>query len=282
MAEPAKQGVIYRGNSIISIEKVAEYPQPVVIKTPSKRHPSRRSLRSLEKEYEITRSLKDVAGVRRALGQQSLEGQPALILEYIDGQTLRDHIGRKTFNLREKLEIAVDLARILGKTHQQDIIHLDLNSKNILIGKKDLAVHLIDLGSAARLAGNGHQKVRPDQMLGTLPYISPEQTGRINRAVDERSDLYSLGVVFYELMTGQLPFNSKNALELIHHHIARVPVSPTEFSSEIPEMISAIILKLLLKKAEDRYQSAAGVQADLATCLQRIKPDGSIEGFPVV
>ena len=116
------------------------------------------------------------------------------------------------------------MARILAEIHQQDIIHLDLNSKNILIGNKDQTVHLIDLGSAARITGNGHQKVRPDQMLGTLPYISPEQTGRINRAVDERSDLYSLGVVFYELMTGQLPFDSKNALELIHQHIARVPV----------------------------------------------------------
>ncbi len=281
MAEPAKQGVIYRGNSIISIEKVEEYPHPVVIKKPFKRRPSRRSLRSLEKEYEMTQSLNAVAGVRKVLGQQSLEGQPALILEYIEGETLREHIGRKTFNLRQKLEIAVDLTHILGEIHQQDVIHLDLNSKNILIGNKDQAVRIIDLGSAARITGNAHQKVRPDQMLGTLPYISPEQTGRINRAVDERSDLYSLGVVFYELMTGQLPFDSKNAMELIHHHIARVPVSPTEVSSEIPEVISSIILKLLLKNAEDRYKSAAGVQADLATCLLRLRPDNTIESFPV-
>ena len=222
MAEAIKQNVIYRGNSIISIEKVEEYPHPVVIKKPFKRHPSRQSLRFLEKEYEMTRSLNDVEGVRKVLGQQSIEDQPALILEYIDGETLRDHIQRKTFNLRQNLEIAVDLTRILTEIHQQDVIHLDINSKNILIGNKDLAVHIIDLGSAARITGNAHQKVRPDQMLGTLPYISPEQTGRINRAVDERSDLYSLGVVFYELMTGQLPFDSKNALELIHHHIARV------------------------------------------------------------
>ena len=199
-----QQNIIYQGNSVISVETHPDYAHPVVIKRPSKSHPSRRSLRSLEKEYEITSALNDVAGVRKALGRQSLEGQPALILEYIDGETLRDHIRRKTFNLREKLTIAVDLSRILAEIHQQDIIHLDLNSKNILICKKDLAVHLIDLGAAARISGNGHQKVRPDQMLGTLPYISPEQTGRINRAVDERSDLYFLGVVFYELKTGKL------------------------------------------------------------------------------
>ncbi len=191
-----EQNVIYRGNAIISIEKVEEYPHPVVIKKPLKGHPYRRSLRSLEKEYEMTRSLIDVTGVRKALGKQSLEGQPALILEYIDGETLREHNRRKTLNLREKLEIAVALTRILKEIHQQDIIHLDLNSKNILIGNTDQAVHIIDLGAAGRITGNAHQKVRPDQLLGTLPYISPEQTGRINRAVDERSDLYSLGVVY--------------------------------------------------------------------------------------
>jgi len=161
------------------------------------------------------------------------------------------------------------------------VIHLDLNSKNVLIGKEDQAVRFIDLGSAIRITGNAHQKVRPDQMLGTLPYISPEQTGRINRAVDERSDLYSLGVVLYELVTGQLPFDSKNPMELIHSHIARVPVSPSEVSSESPEVISSIILKLLTKNAEDRYQSAAGVQVDLEKCLQRLRPDNTIEGFPV-
>ena len=127
-----QQNIIYQGNSVISVETHPDYAHPVVIKKPFKRHPSRRHLRSLEKEYEITRSLNEVAGVRKALGQQSIQGQPALILEYIDGQTLRDHIGRKTLNLRQKLEIAVDLTRILAEIHQQDVIHLDINSKNIL------------------------------------------------------------------------------------------------------------------------------------------------------
>jgi serine/threonine protein kinase len=245
VAEETKKSDIYSGNSIISIERVEEYTQPVVVKRPSKRHPSRRILLSMEKEYEMTRSLNAVEGVRKVLGQQSIENQPALILEYIDGETLRDYIERKTLRLRAKLEIAVDLTRILENIHQHDVIHLDLNSKNILIANEHQAVHLIDLGSASHIFGNAHQKVRPDQMLGTLPYISPEQTGKINRAVDERSDLYSLGVVLYELMTRQLPFDSKNSRELIYHHIARVPVSPSEVSSEVPEVISSIIIKLL-------------------------------------
>ena len=112
----AKQNIIYQGNSVISLETLTEPSHPVVIKKPSKRHPSRRSLRSLEKEYEMTRSLNAVEGVRQALAQQSIENQPVLILEYIDGETLRDYITGKTLNLRSRLEIALDLALILGES----------------------------------------------------------------------------------------------------------------------------------------------------------------------
>ena len=278
---PMQQNIIYQGNSLISIETHPEYSQPVVVKKPSKRHPSRRSLRALEKEYELTRSLDTIEGVRKAMGQQLIENQPALILEYIDGETLRETIARKTLDLRSKLEIALNLARTLGEIHQHNLIHLDFNSKNILIANEPQAVRLIDLGSAVHIDRSGQQKVRPDQLLGTLPYISPEQTGRINRSVDERSDLYSLGVVLFELMTWQLPFDSKDPMQLIHHHLTRIPVSPSEVSSEIPEVLSSIILKLLRKNADDRYQSAAGLQNDLEECLRRLGPDGTIEEFRV-
>jgi len=124
-----QQNIIYEGNSVISVETHPEYSHPVVIKKPSKRHPSQRDIRPLENEYEITRPLDAVKGVRQALGQKSIGNQPALILEYIDGETLRDHIKSKTLSLHARLEIAVDLTRILGKIHQQDVIHLDLNRK---------------------------------------------------------------------------------------------------------------------------------------------------------
>jgi serine/threonine protein kinase len=172
--ESTNKDIIYQGNSIISIENLPDYSQPVVIKKPSKHHASRRHILSLEKEYEMTRALNAVEGVRQALGQQSIENQPVLILEYVDGETLRDTIARQTLDLRSKLEIALDLARVLGNIHQQNVIHLDLNSKNILIGNKQRAVYLIDLGSAAHIDRSGQQKVRSDQLLGTLPYISPE------------------------------------------------------------------------------------------------------------
>jgi len=159
------------------------------------------------------------------------------------------------------------------------VIHLDLHSKNIIIAKDQGAVHIIDLGSASYIDRGGFQKIKPYQLLGSLPYIAPEQTGRINRAVDERSDLYSLGIILYELMTGQLPFDSQDPLELVHNHIAREPVSPSDGSSAIPEVLSVIILKLLSKNAEDRYQSATGVQADLEKCLERLSPEATIDDF---
>ncbi len=229
----------------------------------------------------MTRHLNAVEGVRKVLEQQSIEYQPALIMEFIDGETLLDIIAGTTLNLRARIEIAIGITRILGKIHRHNILHLDINSKNILIGNMQQSVHIIDFGTAFHIDRTGQLKVHPDQVLGTLPYISPEQTGRINRAVDERSDLYSLGIVLYELMTGQLPFDSSDPMDLVHHHIARIPVSPSEVSTGIPEVLSAIILKLLSKNAGDRYQSATGVQSDLEKCLQRLSPEDTIEGFPL-
>jgi len=281
MIMESSNNIIYQGNSIISIENLPDYSPQVVVKQSSKMRSSRRIPGSLEREYEMTRSLDSVEGVRKALGQKLIDNQQVLFLEYIEGETLQDHMSRNKLDLLSKLEIAIDIARILGKIHKQNIIHLDINSKNILIGKKRRELYLIDLGSAALIDRDGKLKVKSDQPLGNLPYISPEQTGRINRALDERSDLYSLGVVLYELMTGQLPFDLKDPMELVHHHLARIPDSPSEVTSEVPEVLSTIILKLLSKGAEDRYQSAAGVQADLDKCLQHLSPEGTISEFPL-
>jgi serine/threonine protein kinase len=155
--------ILYQGNSTITVETHPDYAQPVVVKKPAKRHPSQRSLRTLENEYEMTRALDGVEGVRQTLGQQSIDNQPALILEHIEGETLRETIERKELDLGSKLQIATELARILGEIHQQNVIHLDLNSKNILITDERQVVQLIDLGSASYIDRSGHHKVRPDQ-----------------------------------------------------------------------------------------------------------------------
>ncbi len=267
----ATREMIHQGNSRIAIEHLPNYPHPVIIKKPAQRSCSPQEIRALSA----------VEGVRQALEHRMIENQPTLILEFVEGETLRDSIARKTLDLRSKLEIAIRLARVLGEIHRQNILHLDFSSDNILTANAHPIVRLIYLGSAAHIDQSGQQKVRPDQRLGTLPHISPEQTGRINRAVDERSDLYSLGVVYYELMTGQLPFESKDPMELVHHHIARIPVSPSVVSAEIPGVLSEIIMKLLSRNAEGRYQSATGVRTDLEKCKQRLSPENTIEAFPL-
>ena len=170
------ENILYRGNSIISLETVPGYPRPVVIKRPSKRRASERHVRSLEREFEMTRSLESVEGVRKALGQQSIGGLTALVLKHIDGETLREHISRIELSLRGKLKLAIELARILERIHEQSVVHLDINSNNILIDNRRQTAHFIDLGAAFRIGGAVDHKVGPDQILGTLPYISPEQT----------------------------------------------------------------------------------------------------------
>ena len=164
---------LYQGNSTITVETLQDYIEPVVIKKPSNRHPSQRSLQSLENEYQMTRALDAVDGVRQALEQKSIDNQPALILEFISGQTLRDTITGDSLKLRSRLEIAVEITSILGEIHQQNVIHLDLNSKNILIGKDQRTVHLIDLGSASYIDRDGYQKVPSRPTVGNPALYLP-------------------------------------------------------------------------------------------------------------
>ena len=155
------KNAIHRGNSVISVETLPGYPDPVVVKKPSSQPPSQQVISSLEREYVMTRALDGVEGVRKALGQEAIEGQPALILEYVEGETLREAMEDETLDLGAKLGIAVELARVLGTIHGKDIIHLDLESGNILISPDRQSVHIIDLGSAVHVDRSGYQKVGP-------------------------------------------------------------------------------------------------------------------------
>ena len=147
--------IIYQGNSIISVENLSDYSLPVVVKKTTKSHSSQRNILSLEKEYEMTSTLEGIKGVRQVLEKKTIENQPVLILEYIDGETLRDYIKEQSSDLKSRLEIALKLACILEKIHQKNIIHLDFNSKNIIIENETQSVNLIDLGSASLDDGTG-------------------------------------------------------------------------------------------------------------------------------
>ncbi len=179
----------------------------------------------------------------------------------------------------EFLAIAIQLAAALAELHKQHIIHKDIKPHNIIINQAKRQVKIIDFSISSQLEKENPTLSHPDLLEGTLAYMSPEQTGRMNRSLDYRTDFYSLGVTFYELLTGELPFNATEPLELVHSHIAKMPVPPHQVNPDIPQAISNIVMKLLAKNAEDRYQSALGLKFDLETCLIKLQSMGGTFDF---
>ena len=177
------------------------------------------------------------------------------------------------YPLDEFFLVGLSLVEILENLHQKRIIHKDIKPANILINPETKEIFLIDFSIASLLPKETQELQNPNQLEGTLAYISPEQTGRMNRGIDYRSDFYSLGVTFYELLTGQLPFESNDGMELVHCHIAKIPTPPHQINPEIPRVISDIVMKLMAKNAEDRYQSARGIRRDLERCWQQWQDD---------
>ncbi len=253
-------------NSLIYYQPTNEYDRPVVVKVLNTNFPTPNQLIHFNNEYEFTKDLA-VDSVRKAIAQTRIEDKPALVLEYMTGQTLRQAFVEQRQPLVDLLRVAVHIAQALGELHQHHIIHRDINSQNILVNLETKQVKLIDFGLASRIDLRVQHLGNPEGLAGTLAYISPEQTGRMNRKVDYRTDLYSLGVTFYEMLTGHLPFESDDPLALVHAHLAKAPRPVTALNPDVPAILSDIVLKLLAKNAEDRYQSALGLQADLERCL---------------
>ena len=242
-------------NSTVYIGNHGDFGNDVIIKSMNTEYPTEEQIIRFANEYEFTKT--GIPGVRKALKKTRENGKLVLILEYFDGQTLNEFIEENNLSVPELIPVGVGIAQALGNIHQQKIIHKDINSNNILINRKNEII-VIDFGLATKYTLKTQSLANPDHLEGTLAYLSPEQTGRMNRSVDYRTDLYSLGVVLYQIFTKKLPFDDHDKMELIHSHIAKMPVRPTEINSSIPESLSDIILKLLSKNAEDRYRSAFG------------------------
>ncbi|MDB4869303.1 MAG: domain S-box-containing protein, partial [Gemmatimonadales bacterium] len=179
------------------------------------------------------------------------------------------------------LHIAIPLTAALGHVHARGLIHKDVKPTNILVDTASGGVWLTGFGIASRLPREHQTPAPPEVIAGTLPYMAPEQTGRMNRSVDSRSDLYSLGVTFYEMLTGTLPFTARDSMEWVHCHIARKPVPPSERVPAVPDQLSAIVMKLLAKTGEDRYQTASGLAFDLQRCLTDWEAFARIDAFPL-
>ncbi|MEH2134192.1 MAG: AAA family ATPase [Nostoc sp.] len=270
---------LYAGSQTIVYRAVQESSQrPVVIKLLRQDYPTFSELLQFRNQYTITKNL-NIPGIIHPLSLQAYGNSYALVMEDFGGISLRDYTQNYALSLREILEIARQIADILHDVCQDRVIHKDIKPANILIHPESHQVKLIDFSIASLLPRENQEIQNPNVLEGTLAYLSPEQTGRMNRGIDYRSDFYALGVTLYELLTGQLPFESDDPMELIHCHLAKLPLPPHSINPKIPAIASEIVLKLMAKNAEDRYQSALGLKYDLECCLNQWKATGRIETF---
>ncbi|MBH8566356.1 AAA family ATPase [Nostoc sp. CENA67] len=273
----------YGGKTVIYRGRRETDNASVIIKTLACEHPPLEDIARLRHEYQIIEHLQ-IPGIVKPHELKNYQHGLALVLEDIPGCLLKELIATQTISLITFLKVAINLAHTLGELHAQQIIHKDIKPHNILIDPDSGEVKLIDFSISSRLDKENPTLSNPNLLEGTLAYMSPEQTGRMNRAIDYRTDFYSLGVTLYEMLTGALPFNATDPMELVHCHIAKTPAAPCRKTvcrvlEEVPEVISAIILKLLAKTAEERYQSAWGLKADLEECLFRLQTTSKIENF---
>ncbi|MBD2562726.1 MULTISPECIES: AAA family ATPase [Nostoc] len=252
--------------------------QPIILKILKENYPSSSELTRYKQEYEITLSLNG-DGIIKAHELQRYKNSLVMLLEDFGGQSLNLLISKYKFKLEEFITIAIKTTESLAAIHTANIIHKDINPANIVYNPETGQVKIIDFGISTRLSQENQTICNINQLEGTLAYIAPEQTGRMNRGIDYRSDFYSLGVTFYEVLTHQLPFVSNDPMELVHCHIAQHPKPPHELIPSIPLTVSNIIIKLLDKIPEERYQSAWGIKADLETCLEQLKTLGQISQF---
>ncbi len=295
--------LVYRG--LRQVDK-----QPVILKILKELYPPPEKIAWFKREYEVICNL-NLTGVVNAYSLERDGDRWVMVLEDFGGKSLAQLMqaqetspptpllageGRNLplpplprreggleglGSLADFLTVAIQVSEILGQIHQQNIIHKDINPANIILNHTTGQVKLIDFGISTVISRENATFRNPNVLEGTLAYISPEQTGRMNRPLDYRTDLYSLGVTFYQLLTGQLPFPTDDAMELVHCHIAKVPLPPHQLKPDIPQAISEIVLKLMAKNAEDRYQSASGLKADLEQCLHQWQRKKQIDPFPL-
>ena len=249
----------------------------VLVVLPAAEHPTPGSLDRLANEYGLRDEL-DGAWAVRPLELVRERGSTKLVLEDPGGEPLERLLGRP-MEMGRFLRLATGLAAALGRLHKRGLIHKDIKPANVLVNAATGQVWLTGFGIASRLPRERQTPEPPEFIAGTLPYMAPEQTGRMNRSIDSRSDLYALGIMLYEMLTGGLPFTASDPMEWVHCHIARQPVPPGERRPGVPGSVSEVIMKLLAKTAEERYQTAAGAERDLRRCLADWECSGRIEDF---
>src|SRR6201994_2599670 len=242
-------------------------------------HTSPGCIERLEHEYALKSEL-DADWAARPVALAHDNGRTTLVLEDPGGTPLDQLLGRP-LEVSHFLRIAIPLTGALRHVHERGLVHKDIKPANILVESESSGVWLTGFGIASRVPRERQAPEPPETITGTLAYMAPEQTGRMNRSIDSRSDLYALGVIFYEMLTGSLPFAAADPMDWVHCHIARRPRPPVERLANIPAPVSATIMKRLAKTAEERYQTTGGLDHDLRRCLSDWESRGDIDDFPL-
>ncbi|KPA13507.1 multi-sensor signal transduction multi-kinase [Candidatus Magnetomorum sp. HK-1] len=254
---------------------------PVVIKTPKGDLADAKTLAQLHHAFAVAGDI-DIPGIIKHYALEKSQNRIALVMEDFSQTTLRQIIKSGQLDFQKCLAIGIQLANILDELHRLKIIHKDIKPSNILVHPETNTVKLIDFGISTRLSMEKTYYSTPRMVEGSLEYISPEQTGRMNRPVDYRTDYYSFGITLYQMFTQRLPFTAKDdPIAIVHAHIARQAIPPNQIQKDIPKSISNIIMKLISKNAEDRYQTAHGIEADFLECQKQLNANGQISDFKI-
>ncbi len=269
-----KEKVFENKNTVIYRAIADDTNLSVILKTHRNSFPTNREISAYRKEFEITSKL-PIDGILKSYHLKKSGAQYIIIFEDMHGVSLKSFIGYNNISLKSLMDIFLSIVNIVNKIHKHNIIHKDINPLNILIHPETFNIKVIDFGIASIYSKENIENLEVEFLEGSIPYISPEQSGRMNRPLDYRSDFYSLGVTFYELLTKRTPFESNDSMDLIHSHIAKSPISPFyqaiayyPHSDITVRKLSELILKLLAKDPEDRYQSASGIAYDLIKILE--------------
>ena len=265
--------ILYRGHS-----KEVTAPSVLLLATVSPR-PALETVEKLQHEYSFRNEL-DTTWAVRPMTLSQYNGRSVLVFEDPGGEPL-NRLVDGPMETKVFLRLAVAIAHAVGLLHKRHVIHKDLKPSNIMVARESGRIWLTGFGIASRLVRERRPLQPPEFIAGTLAYMAPEQTGRMNRSIDSRSDLYALGVTLYEMLTGILPFTASDPMEWVHCHIARHPVPPHERVESVSASVSAIVMKLLAKTPEERYQTASGVESDLRRCLEEWQSHGRIDPFPL-
>ncbi|WP_305857205.1 response regulator [Balneatrix alpica] len=267
-----RHSLIYQGTRISDGE-------PVIMKVLKHEYPTPEQRKQFQREFAISRRLHDSGAVIKVLDLLPYDNTLVMVTEDIGGHALAETLQARRPSVEEGLELALKIVEALGKIHQAQVTHNDLNPRNIIWNPATQELRLADFGVASELSLEVPLVTNLNHLIGSLPYMAPEHTGRVNRVLDYRADYYSLGVTLYELFSGQLPFTSHDPMTLVHSHLAITPAAPQQWNPTIPNALGAIILKLMAKAPEERYQSLYGLKVDLLEAKRQLQAAGTVTDF---